>query len=377
MNLGIYVHIPFCKSRCSYCDFSTEVFKNLESIDRYVFALCKEIESFEAEPNVLIDTIYFGGGTPSLLSPLQLEQIISTLTQKFTFNKDFEFTLEMNPATVTLEKLLAYQSIGVNRASFGVQTFNDRALKVLARGHNSNDARNTFSLLRESGFQNVSFDLIAGLPNQTMNDWENNLNEALALDPEHLSLYILEIHESTPLATQINSQRQPYPDPDLSAKMYELLVDLVSENGFNQYETSNFAKLDFDSRHNLKYWRCEPVIGFGVSAHSFDGQSMRWSNEPDTRKYVELIEMGCSPIVEKIKLSQRELSAEYAFLGLRLKKGLNLAEFCERFGYDILEEFKNEIDERESLGLVRIENGMLRLTKKGFIFSNEVFEIFV
>jgi oxygen-independent coproporphyrinogen III oxidase len=235
------------------------------------------------------DTVYFGGGTPSLLTPEQAGAILKAVRGKFDIDPDAEITMEMNPATVTPETLAAYRDLGINRASFGVQTFNDRDLKLLARGHDANDARETYRLLREAGFSNISFDLIAGLPGQTLDDWSRNLDEAIAMAPEHLSLYLLEIHEATPLAEQLRSGRRPLPDEDLAADMYEMMSDRLTAAGYRQYEISNFARPGYESRHNTKYWRLEPVFGFGVSAHSFDGRE-RYANERDTAKYVEMIE---------------------------------------------------------------------------------------
>ena len=238
MAAGVYIHIPFCKSRCSYCDFATDVYRDPAMVERYVDAVCSEISSFTV-PNAgsaQIDSIYFGGGTPSLLLPGQLKQILEAVDLKFQISDlkvrshfssgdwrsgshpadpvreishRIEVTMEMNPATVTPESLAAYRDLGINRASFGVQTFNDRALKLLARGHDANDARTTFHMLGEAGFDNISFDLIGGLPGQTLNDWKRNLDEAIKLDPEHISLYLLEIHEGTPLAEQVRSGRRP------------------------------------------------------------------------------------------------------------------------------------------------------------------------
>ena len=378
MNSGIYIHIPFCKSRCSYCDFATDVFRSNDAVERYVDALRSEIETFSLDSvGPAVDTLYFGGGTPSLLSPAQLELIFSSLQKKFNFTENLEFTVEMNPATVSREKLLAFKSIGVNRASFGVQTFDDTALKLLARGHDSNDALNTFKLLRECGFQNVSFDLIAGLPGQTVADWETNLNKALSLEPEHLSLYLLEIHQGTPLAEQLWSKRQPEPDEELAAAMYELMTEKVTGRGYLQYEISNFSKPGFESRHNNKYWLCEPVFGFGVSAHSSDGNAGRWSNERDTNKYVSLIESGISPVVERNSLDAQEFAGEFAFLRLRLNSGLNLREFEERFGFDLQVRFESELERLSEAGLIDFDDGSLRLTEKGRVFSNEVFAVFV
>jgi oxygen-independent coproporphyrinogen-3 oxidase len=210
-----------------------------------------------------------------------MEQILNAVAVKFDVADDAEITVEMNPATVTADTLAGYRSLGVNRASFGLQTFDDRDLSLLARGHNADDARNTFRFLREAGFDNISFDLIAGLPGQTVDNWRRNLDEALALRPEHLSLYLLEVHEGTPLAKQIRSGRRPVPDNELAAEMYEIMIDKLTNAGYAQYEISNFSKPGFESRHNSKYWRLDPVLGFGVSAHSFDGIE-RYANERNT-----------------------------------------------------------------------------------------------
>lgn len=376
MKAGIYIHIPFCKSRCSYCDFATDVFKNVETVERYVNALCREIEFFSPLSTLhspLIETIYFGGGTPSLLSPKQLEKILETIYQKFLVEKNAEITMEMNPATMTLETVREYRGLGVNRASFGAQTFDDTELKRLGRKHTAQDVRETIELLRKADFTNVSFDLIAGLPRQTLKDWERNLTEALKLNPEHLSLYLLEIHEGTPLAEQIRSKRQPLPDEDLSAEMYELMLDKIAEKGFEQYEISNFCQPRFESKHNSKYWLCEPVFAFGVSAHSFDGKK-RWSNERDTNRYVSLIEKGKSAVVYEEEI---DLASEFVFLGLRMMQGVDLADFKKRFGVDLLSKYAEDLERLESLGLVEIIENRLRLTSKGALFSNEVFAAFV
>jgi oxygen-independent coproporphyrinogen-3 oxidase len=380
VKAGVYIHIPFCKSRCSYCDFATDVFKNEETVERYVSALTKEIQNskFKIQNSKSeIDTIYFGGGTPSLLKPKQLEKILDSVYEKFSVCKDSEITMEMNPATLTLETLKDYKSLGVNRASFGAQTFDDTELKRLGRRHTANDVRETIELLRQAKYENVSFDLIAGLPRQTLKDWERNLTEALKLNPEHISLYLLEIHEGTPLAEQIRSERQPLPDEDLAGEMYLLMLEKLAAKNYEQYEISNFARAGFESKHNSKYWLCEPVFAFGVSAHSFDGKDRRYSNERDTAKYVELIERDESPVVEINKLSDAQFAGEYAFLRLRRNEGINLAEFHEKFGMDLKLEFKEDLERLKSFGLIEFAEGHLRLTKKGKLFSNEVFADFV
>ncbi|NNE98853.1 MAG: radical SAM family heme chaperone HemW [Pyrinomonadaceae bacterium] len=377
MPAGIYIHIPFCISRCSYCDFATEIYRDNDAVDKYVSSLCTEIQKSKFTTPDLVETVYFGGGTPSLLNPWQLEKVFDAINRSFEVQENIEFTVEMNPATVSLEKLKHFKSLGVNRASFGVQTFDDRALRILARGHDANDAITTFKLLRQANFDNISFDLIGGLPNQSLRDWEMNLDNALALDPEHLSLYLLEIHEGTPLDEQIRSNRQPLPDPDLAGKMYQRMAEMVSENGFLQYEISNFAKPGFESAHNNKYWLCEPVIGFGVSAHSFDGGRRRWSNVRDTSEYLSMIEEGRSPIVNLEEQNEERSSAEFAFLNLRLTKGIDLEAYEARFGRELLTEYSEEISNLAMSGLLDTDDRYLRLTKKGRLFSNEVFEVFV
>jgi oxygen-independent coproporphyrinogen-3 oxidase len=381
MSAGVYLHIPFCKSRCSYCDFATDVYRNGDAVERYVNALCKEIETFakvraagvSGQADVYADTIYFGGGTPSLLSPKQVGTILTAVRETFAVHPAAEITMEMNPATVTSETLADYKSWGVNRASFGVQTFDDTELKRLARGHNAQDARDTFRMLREAGFRNISFDLIAGLPRQTLADWERNLDEALAMRPEHLSLYLLEVHESTPLAEQIKSERQPLPDEQLAADMYELMLAKVASAGYVQYEISNFALPGFESRHNSKYWTLDPVYGFGVSAHSFDGV-VRYANGRDTNAYVSVLETDGSPEAMREAV---DVASEYIFLGLRLNRGIGLAEYSKRFGADLEDKYAEEIGRLKDLELVAISDDRMFLTGKGMLFSNEVFAAFV
>ncbi len=392
MTAGIYLHIPFCKSRCSYCDFATDVYRDSGAVERYVNALCAEVEGRTARVSgwndrhenaaslppasaggYAFDTIYFGGGTPSLLTPDQIEKILLAVDAQFDMSPDAEITMEMNPATVTPETLQAFRSLGVNRASFGVQTFDDHLLKLLARGHDANDARKTFAMLRDAGFDNVSFDLIAGLPHQALGDWEKNLDEAIKLSPEHMSLYLLEIHAGTPLAEQVRSKRQPTPAPELAADMYELMLDRLAAAGYEQYEISNFSRPGLASRHNSKYWTLDPVYAFGVSAHSFDGKH-RYANERDNAKYVELIENSSSAEVIREDI---DLGSEFVFLGLRLEKGINLGEYARRFGVDLMKKYEAELVDLNDAGLIEAVCGQLRLTRKGKLFSNEVFAVFV
>jgi oxygen-independent coproporphyrinogen-3 oxidase len=376
---GVYIHIPFCRSRCSYCDFATGQYES-ELSERYVRALAKEVSTFDAaragETNE-VETIYFGGGTPSLLTPAQVQQILEAVRARFRVGADAEVTLEMNPGTVTPEVAAGFRAAGVNRASFGLQTFDDEQLRRLGRTHTSDDARRTLSVLRDANFTNVSFDLIAGLPEQSIEQWSRNMDEALALRPEHLSLYLLEVHEGTPLADQLRRGFWQQPDPDTAAAMYELMLERTARAGYEHYEISNFCLAGRESRHNLKYWTAEPYFGFGCSAHSYDGRASRWSNERDTLRYTEMIERAGSAIVETTSLTARDREAESLFLGLRLMRGVNLSKHRAQFGADVRATHAADLARFRDAGLVELDDDTLRLTRAGALLSNEVFAAFV
>jgi oxygen-independent coproporphyrinogen-3 oxidase len=392
-HAGIYIHIPFCRSRCSYCDFATGIYESALT-EKYVGAVEQEIREWnEVEPE-RVDTIYFGGGTPSLLSPNQVQQILDAVHHRFSVIGGAEVTLEMNPGPdsslrsqdsstdtngieLSSKKLRGLRHLGVNRASFGAQTFDDHQLRRLGRTHTSDDIHTTFRHLREAGFDNINFDLIAGLPGQTLDGWARNLEEALALRPEHLSLYLLDIHEGTPLADQIRRGRQPRPDDDLAAEMYRVMIGRVCEAGYEHYEISNFCLPGRESRHNTKYWTGAPYYGFGCSAHSYDGRFRRWSNERDVARYTESLESNRSAVVEGTVLSDADARAESMFLGLRMMRGLDARSFAARFGADPREEYKDDLARFCEAGLIEVDGQLIRLTPNGALFSNEVFAAFV
>jgi oxygen-independent coproporphyrinogen-3 oxidase len=324
-----------------------------------------------------VDTIYFGGGTPSLLTPAQVGRILRAVQERFRVTPDAEATLEMNPGTVTAETIEQFRACGINRASFGLQTFDDEQLRRLGRVHTADDARRTLSILREAGFDNVSFDLIAGLPGQTLSEWARNMDEALALRPAHLSLYLLEVHAGTPLAVQLRQGRWPQPDADVAGEMYQLLIKRTRAAGYEHYEISNFCLPGHEARHNLKYWTNVPYYGFGSSAHSYDGERMRWSNERDAARYVELIETCGSAVVERNELNAREAGAEALFLGLRLMRGVDLEAHQAQFGRDIQCEYADDLSRFREAGLIELNDNHLRLTRAGALLSNEVFAAFV
>jgi len=386
MHAGIYIHIPFCVSRCSYCDFATGRYTAVRA-SRYISSLIAEIDSWcELESFPSVDTIYFGGGTPSLLLPEQLERILLTVKRKFQVDPHAEITLEMNPGNAGTPQsdyierkdvLCRFREAGINRVSFGAQTFNDSELARLGRSHNTQQLRQTLTDLRQTGFRNISFDLIAGLPGQSIADWQYNLDEALAMRPAHLSFYLLEVHEGTPLADHIRRGIQPPPDDDLAGEMYRLIVARAEAAGYEHYEISNLCLPGFASRHNTKYWTGAPYFGFGCSSHSFDGARRRWSNERAVDAYMELVEGGRSPVVERQLLNDNEERAESIFLGLRMMRGISLSHYREKHKIDLLSHYSHDLAQFSNAGLITVEGDVLRLTVSGALVSNEVFSAFL
>ena len=376
-SAGIYIHIPFCRSRCSYCDFATGIYDGSQA-ERYTRALITEILTWnEVRTGEKIDTVYFGGGTPSLLSVQQVSAILDAVRSRFHLKQHLEVTMEMNPGTVTLETLREFRRAGVNRASFGAQTFDDRELARLGRSHTAQQTRATFVQLREADFDNVSFDLIAGLPGQTIEQWQRNVDEALGMKPQHLSFYLLEVHEGTPLAEHIKRGLQPKPDEEVAAEMYSLMLERAVAAGYEHYEISNLCLPGFESRHNTKYWKGAPYYGFGCSAHSYDGRSRRWSNERDVARYVDRIEAKSSPIVDRVDLDENEIRSEALFLGLRMMSGVDLNDYRVRFGDDIRDSHSEDLKRFREAGLIECVGESVRLTRAGALLSNEVFAAFI
>jgi oxygen-independent coproporphyrinogen-3 oxidase len=389
---GIYVHIPFCERKCTYCNFNTTDYLPALA-ESYVKAVAREISGYRS--SISVDSIYFGGGTPSIVTPDHISRLIQECRNAFTVTPDAEVTIEINPGTLSKQKMQEWRAAGVNRASVGVQSFIDAELEALSRTHTAARAIETFNALRESGFDNISLDLIAGLPDQTIADWEYNLSQALGLRPEHLSLYLLEVKEGTQLFSQINRGQRPAPDDDVAAAMYQLICDAAASAGYEQYEISNFSlnpaaggaerrhsrrgrvgASPFRSKHNMKYWTGTPFYGMGCGAHSFDGNS-RWTNIKKTEVYIDSVMSTGKAVAETTPLSAGDKAAEAIFMGLRLLEGIDLAEFRSRYGVDIENRYGKELLQAQEDGLVETSGSRLRLTRKGLVLSNEVFVIFV
>lgn len=391
-TLGLYVQVPFCQTKCTYCNFHTGVV----STDRfapYIAAVCHEItyhadlfSSFgvawprrldwqslrpTGQAQQTADTIYIGGGTPSLLDPQLLSRLLRTLRSSFACSNE-EITLEADPETIEPEKASRWLAVGINRISFGSQSFIDEELKAAGRMHRRADIYRAVPILREAGIANISFDLIAGLPKQTHDSWRQSLSEAIVLSPEHISIYMMEIDEGSRLGLEVIRSGARYsareiPTEEAMAEFYELAQGELRAAGYEQYEISNWAKPGFQSKHNLKYWRREPYLGFGAGAHSFFGQQ-RWSNLTDAAAYVAAINSGRSAIDHVDAVTSALALEEEIFLGLRQLSGIDLRRIEQQYGVDLNE----KVGRLASHGMIERVGDLVRLAPAKLSVSNEV-----
>ncbi len=370
---GIYLHIPFCERKCIYCDFYSV--ENLNLLDDFVTFLLKELDIFKNESDFVndayFDTIYFGGGTPSLLEPSHVEKILSELFKKFKFSSNPEITVETNPGAADKRKLSELRDIGVNRISFGVQSFFDDDLKFLGRIHNADEAINCVKLAFESGFNNVNIDLIFGLPGQSEERMRENLKKAIELNVPHISAYNLIVEKGTPLYELVKNGEVELPSVDEQAQLYEICVGILEDAGYHHYEVSNFAKRGFECKHNLKYWQYENYLGFGPSAHSFWGDKRCW-NVANLNKYLNSINLGKLPIANFEILNEDKKIEEFIYLSLR-STGIEFKKFRDKFGFDFLDsEIMDEIIQLERHGFVELDEFAVKLTCKGFLLCDEI-----
>ncbi len=383
--VSLYLHIPFCRHRCSYCDFNT--YTSLADLQEpYTAALCREIEQAGAlaGTRLPVHTIFFGGGTPSLMSPAQLDRILTAVRQSFALEDGAEVTMEANPGTVDGDYVTAVRALGVNRLSFGVQSAVASELALLEREHDFPDVVEAVQWARVAGFDNVSLDLIYGVPGQTLHSWEHSLRAALALEPEHLSLYCLTIEPGTPMNRWLGNGRIQPPDPDLAADQYELAGDLLAERGFEQYEISNWSLPGKPCAHNLTYWRNQPYLGLGAGAHG-SANGYRYEVVKQPRVYIRRLAgapTGPFPLTAAVAdyhaVDQTEAMADTVITQLRLlQEGLDLAAFEANFGQSLYEAFDGTPGQLIEWGLLAEGNGRLRLTKKGRFLSNQVFYRFM
>lgn len=369
---GIYIHIPFCLQKCLYCDFASFAGKT-DLMHAYALTLCKEIERRAGEMSILPEaTIYFGGGTPSLMPIEDMKMIVDTLKKEKVWQQPAEVTMEMNPGTVGLDKLCRYRDLGIDRVSFGVQTLNDKELADVGRLHTAAQALEAIELAARAGFKRISADLIYGLPGQTVESFEHTLETLTRTSISHMSVYGLTLEEGTPLAALVNSGSLTLPSEEEAEAMYDLTISYLADKGFNRYEIANFAQAGQESLHNLVYWQYLPYHGFGSAACSFNGK-MRLTNAAKIEDY-----LSDTPPTEE-ELPARTRLAEFLFLGLRTVAGITVATAQARFGVDVMAMFGEKINKFVAKGMMKFNqaDGRLQLTDLGMKFGNEIFEIFL
>jgi oxygen-independent coproporphyrinogen-3 oxidase len=379
--LGLYIHIPFCSAICNYCNFNRGLF-DAALKEQYVAALLREIAS-QGDPSTALgaggsaaDTIYFGGGTPSLLEPSEIAAIISACRSALAVTADAEITMEANPETVTPERLEQFRAAGINRLSYGVQSFRDEELQRLSRLHSASRAAEAFAMARGAGFDNVSLDLMMWLPQQAIAQWLESVDALIALGPEHASLYILELYPNAPLREAMARSKWSLAPDDDAAEMYLEAMARLDAAGYEQYEISNVARAGRQSRHNLKYWTDGEWLGFGCGAHS-TRLGVRWKNLSSTTEYIAAVASGGQLGVERRELSGREALEEALFTGLRLTRGIDVNTVKARYKVDVWGIYGAELERFREAGLLIYDGRLLRLSRAGMLLANEIMSVFL
>ena len=372
-KLGLYIHIPFCKRKCHYCDFISFSGKQ-ELIEKYVCSLKKEINAYKTnKEDYLIETIYFGGGTPSYIESKYIIDILQELKQKFTVSEDAEITIEINPGTVDEQKLKEYYNSGINRISFGLQSTKSELLKLVGRIHSYLDFLENYNIAREIGFKNINIDLMIGLPVQTLEDVEKDLERIIELKPEHISVYSLIVEEGTVIEQKISNKELYLPSENLERKMYWKVKEELEKQGYIHYEISNFSKPNYESKHNLSCWNQEEYIGFGLAAHSYI-DNKRYSNTIDFEEYFDWPEN--SKIIHEIQ-SKEDKMKEYMLLSLRKIEGVKISEFKNKFVDNPIYLYRESLNKLVTKELIEIYIDSIKLTNKGIDLANLVWEEFV
>ena len=373
-KIGIYVHIPFCKKKCDYCDFISYCGKD-DLIEKYVDSVKKEINHVKIKSE--ITTIYIGGGTPSYIDSKFIVQILEKIKEK-NVAQDAEITIEVNPGTVTQEKLQDYIDCGINRISIGLQTTNDELLKQIGRIHNYEQFLETYKLAKKVGFKNINVDLMLGLPNQRIIDLKESLENVLKLAPKHISVYSLIVEDGTPIANKIENGKLKLPDDELERNMYWYVKNTLELNGYKHYEISNFAKKGYESKHNMNCWNQMEYVGIGTAAHSYRDIT-RYSNTEDIKEYIKNVQKGefeKNRIIHEIQ-KEEDSKKEFMLLGLRKIEGLKISEFKNKFGDNPIYLYRNELKKLSDEKLIIIQDDNIRLSNKGIDLANLVWEEFV
>ncbi|MBN2851357.1 MAG: radical SAM family heme chaperone HemW [Clostridia bacterium] len=371
-DVRIYVHIPFCKSKCQYCDFNSYDNKNY-LIDSYINCVLDEIDiQYSTIKNRNITSIFLGGGTPSYLKP----HLIRSILHHLPFDRNTEVTIEVNPGTIDRDKLESYLDMGINRISFGVQSLNDQLLRLMGRVHTRETALSNIKMAKEVGFTNISADLMMGYPLQSFEIYEETLHTMIELDMQHLSCYSLKVEENTPLDRMIKRKMLPEPKDELDRKMYHFTERILKENDILQYEISNYARKGFECKHNMGYWELDEYLGFGISAHSYF-KGKRFHNTESITDYIHDIKEKRLTRFDEEVIDANESRKEFIILGLRLNKGLNIEKFNEKYDSDFMNDYKTAIEKCLKDQVISIKNNVVVLTKLGKDFANSVFTEFM
>ena len=375
-ELGIYIHIPFCKSKCIYCDFIS--FANKEKIiEKYIECLKKETKSKE-ENDCIIDTIYIGGGTPSFIDSKYIKEIVETIKSKFKIKQEAEITIEVNPGTVNEAKLKDYKRTGINRISIGLQSTNNKTLKQIGRIHTYEEFLNTYNLARNVGYKNINVDLMLALPNQTLEEMEESVKKVIELNPEHISIYSLILEEGTKMEELVNNKKIKLPSEELERKMYWNIKDKLEQNGYIHYEISNFSKEGFESKHNTNCWSQKEYLGFGLAAHSYINNK-RFCNIKNIEEYIKNIENN--NIKSNIQIceiqNEEENKKEYMLLNLRKIKGVDIQKFKNNFVDNPIYLYHKELKKLVKQELIEVDFNNIKLTNKGLDLANLVWEEFI
>jgi putative oxygen-independent coproporphyrinogen III oxidase len=381
MQVSLYVHFPFCLRKCLYCDFNSLAGSPVMA-DEYAGAVLKEMDlcAGRLSAPVAAPTLYFGGGTPSLMAPRDVGGIVAAAVRLYNLADDAEITLEANPGTLTAKNLAGYRTAGVNRLSLGVQSFNDTFLRQLGRIHTARQAQDAFDLARRAGFANIGIDLIHTLPGESPAAWRDDLGRAIALGPEHISAYGLSVEEGTPFQELARKGELHLPDEEAGLTMFRETAEFLQEEGYEHYEISNFALPGCRSRHNQVYWRRRNYLGIGAGAHSFlraPGFGTRWGNSPGPPDYMQSLDREMLPREELTHLTEREAMAEFFFLGLRMLEGVEPARFRREFAVDLDDAYPGVVSGLLAEGLLECRRNRLRLTGTGLVLANQVFLKFV
>ena len=372
-EIGLYIHIPFCKRKCYYCDFNSYAGYDY-LFDDYIRSLLMEIESNSTKDYNVV-SVYIGGGTPNLLPPSYIEKILKSVFKNYKILDGCEITIEMNPGLITEEKLKIYKDNGINRVSIGLQAFQNRLLKYIGRIHTVEEFFGNYELVKKF-FDNINIDLMYALPTQTFKEWQETLKEVVKLQPTHVSTYSLILEPNTSFYRLYEKGQLPIVDEEEELKMYHWGIEFLKEKGYHHYEISNFALPTFECRHNILYWECKNYLGFGAGAHSYMAD-VRYSNIENIKDYIKSILERKSAVKEKIKLTKQDRMAEFMFLGMRMTKGVCDKDFKKRFGISLFEIYKKVIQKYLKEGLIEIDNECVKLTERGIDVSNVIFEEFL